>query len=105
MGYSPWGRKESDTCKATEHTHTLVPGHKAVDSAPSPFSSVAPRARSGGHGDRLPLEESYAHKGISSQCRRSCLKYMISGNELTAGAAARTTALHRTSQPCDVPSP
>ena len=23
-GYSPWGRKESDTTEATKHTHTLL---------------------------------------------------------------------------------
>ena len=25
-GYSPWGRKESDTSEATEHTHTHLGG-------------------------------------------------------------------------------
>ena len=25
MGYSPWGRKESDRTEATEHTHTGTP--------------------------------------------------------------------------------
>ena len=31
MGYSPWGRKESDTTEVTEHTRTQRPLREAVD--------------------------------------------------------------------------
>ena len=38
VGYSPWGRKESDTTDwhswATEHTHTLKPGQNAPGESP-----------------------------------------------------------------------
>ena len=52
-GYSPGDCQEMD--KRTKHACTLVPRHKALGSAPSSFSSVPTRARSGGHGNRLLL--------------------------------------------------